>query len=115
MLAVALATALCLAGAGPVTASAAAASSAPAALWEASLQGRHGTSPDVTVRMIARVSTGGSQIRVRIGNSFGDAPVRVQEAWAGRTIAPGVATLVPGSNQRLRFRGATTVTIPAGG
>jgi lysophospholipase L1-like esterase len=115
MLAVALAAALCLAGAGPVTASAAAASSAPAALWEASLQGRHGTSPDVTVRMIARVSTGGSQIRVRLGNAFGDAPVRVQEAWAGRTIAPGVATLVPGSNQRLRFRGATTVTIPAGG
>src|SRR3954452_15625054 len=115
MLAVALAAALCLAGAGPVTASAAAARPAPAALWEASLQGRHGTSPDVTVRMIARVSTGGSQIRVRLGNAFGDAPVRVREAWLGRTIAPGVATLVPGSNHRMRFRGATTVTIPAGG
>jgi len=113
MLAVALVAALSPAAAGPVTASAAAAR--PAALWEASLQGRHGTSPDVTVRMIARVSTAGSQIRVRLGNPFGDAPVRVREAWAGRTIAPGVATLVPGSNHRLRFRGATAVTIPAGG
>jgi lysophospholipase L1-like esterase len=113
VLAVAVAAALSPASAGPV--SAAAAAPRPAALWEASLEGRHGTSPDVTVRQIARVSTGGSQIRVRLANPFGTRPVRVREAWLGRTIAPGVATLVPGSNHRMRFRGATTVTIPAGG
>jgi lysophospholipase L1-like esterase len=115
LLAVALVAALSLAGAETATASSAGAGLTSAAMWEASLQGRHGTSPDVTVRQIARVSTGGSQIRVRLGNPFGTTPVRVREAWLGRTIAPGVATLVPGSNHRLRFRGAVTVTIPAHG
>ena len=86
-----------------------------AALWEASLQGVHGTSPDVTVRLLARVSTGGTGIRIRLGNPFGTTPVRVRTAWVGRTIAPGVATLVPGSNHRATFRGARAVTIPPGG
>jgi lysophospholipase L1-like esterase len=86
-----------------------------AALWESALQGVHGIAPDVTVRQIARVSTGGSAIRVRLGNPFGAAPVRVGDAWLGRTVAPGTATLVPRSNHRLRFRGAASVTIPAGG
>src|SRR3712207_5666030 len=92
LLVVALVTALSLTGAGPVTASAAPPPASAAALWEASLQGRHGTSPDVTVRQIARVSTAGSQIRVRLGNAFGDAPVQVRDAWLGRTLAPGLAT-----------------------
>jgi len=88
--------------------------SGAAALWESALQGVHGVSPDVTVRQIARASTGGSVLRVRLGNPFGDAPVRVRNAWLGRTVANGVATLVPGSNHRLRFRGAASVTIPPG-
>ena len=86
-----------------------------AALWEAPLQGVHGTSPDVTVRLLARPSTSGTGIRVRLGNPFGATPVRIRNAWLGRTIAPGVATLVPGSNHRLTFHGTRTVTIPAGG
>ncbi|UQU61635.1 GDSL-type esterase/lipase family protein [Couchioplanes caeruleus] len=84
------------------------------ALWESSLQGVHGVAPDVTVRQIARVSTGGWGIRVRLGNPFGAAPVVVRDAWLGRTVAPGVATLVPGSNHRLRFHGAVTVSVPPG-
>ena len=86
-----------------------------AALWESALQGVHGTAPDVTVRQIARVSTGGSRIRVRLSNPFGMAPVRVRDAWLGRTIALGSAALVPGTNHRLTFRGSPTVIIPAGG
>src|SRR5437764_2736928 len=84
------------------------------AVWEASLEGVHGTSPDVTVRELARVSVAVTQVRVRLGNPFGSAPVQVKDAWIGRPIAPGVARLIPGSNTRLTFAGQPTVSIPPG-
>ena len=87
---------------------------APAGIWAASLEGVHGVAPDATVRQIARVSVAGTGIRVRLGNPFGATPVVVREAWLGRPIAPGSAKLVPGSNQRVTFHGARTVTIPPG-
>jgi lysophospholipase L1-like esterase len=85
-----------------------------AGIWSASLEGTHGVAPDTTVRQIARVSVAGSGIRVRLGNPFGAAPVVIRDAWVGRTVAPGSATLVPGSNRRLTFSGTGTVSIPAG-
>ncbi len=86
----------------------------PAAIWSASLEGVHGVAPDATVRQIARVSVAGGVIRVRFGNPFGSTPVRILDAWAGRTIAPGSARLMPGSNRRLTFAGAPTATIQPG-
>lgn len=83
-------------------------------VWEASLEGVHGISPDVTVRELARVSVTVTSVRVRLGNPFGSAPVQVKDAWIGRPIAPGVAWLVPGSNTRLTFAGQTTVSIAPG-
>ncbi|WP_246607300.1 GDSL-type esterase/lipase family protein [Paractinoplanes toevensis] len=85
-----------------------------AGVWSASLEGVHGVSPDATVRQIARVSVPGSGIRVRLGNPFGSTPVVVREAWLGRPIAPGAPKLVNGSNKRLTFRGARSVTIAPG-
>ncbi|WP_433370184.1 GDSL-type esterase/lipase family protein [Actinoplanes sp. CA-142083] len=85
-----------------------------AGIWSASLEGVHGVAPDATVRQIARVSVSGSGIRVRFGNPFGASPVVIKEAWAGRTVAPGSARLVPGSNKRITFRGGRSVTIPPG-
>ncbi|HKT04470.1 MAG TPA: GDSL-type esterase/lipase family protein [Rugosimonospora sp.] len=85
-----------------------------AGLWSASLEGVHGTAPDATVRQIARVSVAGAGIRVRLGNPFGSAPVVVRDAWLGRTVAPGSARLVPGSNRPLTFHGARTASIPPG-
>src|SRR5690242_4319273 len=85
-----------------------------AGVWSAALEGVHGTAPDATVRQIARVSVAGSGIRVRLGNPFGTTPVRIRDAWIGRTVAPGSATLVPGSNRRLTFHGAGAVTLQPG-
>jgi lysophospholipase L1-like esterase len=85
-----------------------------AGIWSASLEGVHGVAPDATVRQLARVSVAGSGIRVRFGNPFGSAPVRIRDAWLGRSVAPGSARLVPGSNRQLTFRGARGVSIPAG-
>lgn len=85
-----------------------------AGVWEAALEGVHGTAPDATVRQIVRVSVAGTGIRVRFGNPFGTDPVEVKDAWLGRPIAPGVARLVPGSNHRLTFHGAPTASIAPG-
>jgi lysophospholipase L1-like esterase len=85
-----------------------------AAVWEAALEGVHGVAPDATVRQIARASVAAATIRVRLGNPFGSAPVRVRDAWLGRPVAPGSARLVPGSNRRLRFHGSGSVTIAPG-
>jgi lysophospholipase L1-like esterase len=84
------------------------------AVWAASLEGVHGVAPDATVRQIARVSVAGSGIRVRLGNPFGSTPVLVRDAWLGRTVAPGLARLVPGSNRPLTFHGSRTVSIAPG-
>jgi lysophospholipase L1-like esterase len=85
-----------------------------AGVWEASLEGVHGVSPNVTVRQIARLSVPTTKVRVRLGNPFGSTPVRVRDAWIGRPIAHGVARLVPGSNRPLTFAGSRSVTIAPG-
>jgi lysophospholipase L1-like esterase len=65
-----------------------------------------------TLRMIPRVSIGGSRLRVRISNAYGIRPLAIGTAFAGvRSAGPGV---VPGSNRQLTFGGETTATIAAG-
>jgi lysophospholipase L1-like esterase len=88
--------------------------SGPVAVWEASLEGAHGTSPDVTVRQIARVSVPASSLRVRVGNPFGATPLVIRDAWLGRTLAPGTAQLAAGTNHRLTFGGAAHLTLAPG-
>jgi hypothetical protein len=92
----------------------AATASRAAAVWESSLQGRRGLSPDVTVRQLARASVAATGLRVRFGNPFGKAPVAIKEAWLGLPIASGLATLVPGSNRRISFHGQRSVRIGPG-
>src|SRR5215475_15745771 len=65
-----------------------------------------------TVRMIPRVSIGGSALRVRISNAYGVRPLAIGAAWVGlRSSGPA---LVPGSNRRLTFGGDAGATIAAG-
>jgi lysophospholipase L1-like esterase len=65
-----------------------------------------------TLRMIPRVSIGGSAVRVRISNAYGVRPLAIGSAYIGvRSSGPGV---VPGSNRRLTFGGETSATIAAG-
>lgn len=65
-----------------------------------------------TLRMIPRVSLGGSRLRVRISNAHGTRPLAIGAASVGlRSTGPG---LVPGSHRPLTFGGATSATIPAG-
>ena len=65
-----------------------------------------------TLRMIPRVSIGGSRLRVRISNACGTRPLAIGAAWVGlRSSGPAVVT---GSNRQLTFGGETTATIAAG-
>ncbi|MEW2610052.1 SGNH/GDSL hydrolase family protein [Streptomyces sp. NPDC047880] len=64
-------------------------------------------------RLMVHTSVGGSDLRVRLSNAFGDRPVTFRNVHAG--LRRDGAALVPGSNRRLTFRGARSVTVPAGG
>ncbi|MET9449908.1 SGNH/GDSL hydrolase family protein [Streptomyces cinerochromogenes] len=63
-------------------------------------------------RLVVHTSTGGSDLRVRFTNAFGDRPLTLDGVHAG--LRAGGAALRPGSNRPLTFGGARTVTVPAG-
>ena len=65
-----------------------------------------------TLRMIPRVSIGGSRLRVRVSNAYGTRPLSIGAACVGRRSAG--PTLVPGSNRRLTFGGEASATIAVG-
>jgi lysophospholipase L1-like esterase len=98
----------------PISAVAAASTGGSVAVWESALQGRRGLSPDVTVRQLARPSVAAHGLRVRFGNPFGESAVVIREAWLGLPIASGLATLAPGSNRRITFRGQRTLRLEPG-
>lgn len=80
--------------------------------WAASAQ-RVGQGADRAYRLIVKVSGGGSDLRVRLSNAYGDRPLTVDGAHAG--LQAEGAALKPGSNRALTFDGEHTVTVPAGG
>lgn len=73
----------------------------------------YGTAFDTTIRDIAQVGVGGTAIRVRISNRFGNQPLALGAATVG--LRQSGATIVPGSLHTLTFSGTPTVTIPVGG
>jgi lysophospholipase L1-like esterase len=64
-----------------------------------------------TLRLIVHVSAGGSKLRIRISNTFGDQPLRIGGAHVARPTDG--ADIDPASNQTLRFRGQPSATLPA--
>ena len=66
-----------------------------------------------SVRQVIRLSSGGSDLRIRISNQYGVQPLEL----AGATVAKAAkgAVVVSGSVHPVRFGGAESVSIPAGG
>ena len=96
-------------------AGAAAAPSRPGwvATWTASPLGGGSTQfSDQTVRNIIYTSVSGSEVRVRLSNTFGSGPVEVGATSLG--VVLNGAQLVPGRSHTVTFGGHTSVTIPAG-
>jgi lysophospholipase L1-like esterase len=67
---------------------------------------------DQTVRERVRVSIGGAQIRIRLSNEYGSAPLPIGSATVA--VANDPASVRPGSIQTVTFEGRKSVTIPAG-
>ncbi|HTR91286.1 MAG TPA: SGNH/GDSL hydrolase family protein [Trebonia sp.] len=67
---------------------------------------------DQTIRNVIHASVGGSAVRIRLSNVFGDRPLRVDGAHVAIRLA-GAAT-VPGTGRAVTFGGAPSVIIPAG-
>ncbi len=84
-------------------------------LTESSLQGVHGTAPDVTIRNVLTVTATGTALRVRLGNPFGGTAMTVRSVWVGKQPSTHSPALVPGSNRRATFGLRQAVTIPPGG
>ena len=82
--------------------------------WATSQQelGEHEIS-DATVRMIARVTSPGASVRLRLDNTYGQMELRISGVSVGLRMRD--AALVPGSNRNVRFTGSAHVTIPPGG
>jgi Lysophospholipase L1 and related esterases len=85
------------------------------AAWGFSLQGLAPAAEVVTnetVRMIARPTTSGGSVRVRLDNTFGTVPLTI--GAASIAYRNNGAQLVPGTVRPLTFAGSTSVTIAAG-
>lgn len=67
---------------------------------------------DRTYRLIVHTSTGGAAPRLRLSNVFGKHPVTLGPVYVGLRRAG--AALLRGSNRRVAFHGAATVTIAPG-
>src|SRR5262245_60408286 len=65
-----------------------------------------------TMRMIARISVGGDQVRIRLNNGFGNSLIFIGEAHIARhTTGAGID---PASDRMLTFGGSPGITIPVG-
>jgi lysophospholipase L1-like esterase len=67
-----------------------------------------------TVRLLARITAGGDQVRICLSNRFGTTPVRVDAASLGVQGSDGAADVLPGRLQPLRFGGRTEATLAPG-
>jgi lysophospholipase L1-like esterase len=65
-----------------------------------------------TVRQIVRTSVGGSEVRIRLSNLFGNTPITLGPAHIA--LRAKDADIVPGSDHALLFGGKPTVTIAKG-
>jgi lysophospholipase L1-like esterase len=67
---------------------------------------------DQTLRLILKPDVWGPETRIRLTNAFGTRPVTFGQVHVGLQMSG--AAVVPGSNQAVTFRGASTVTVAPG-
>ncbi|HET7105082.1 MAG TPA: SGNH/GDSL hydrolase family protein [Terracidiphilus sp.] len=67
---------------------------------------------NVTLREVAHISAGGSQIRLRLTNEFGTDPLTIDDAHVA--LSAGGSAIKEGTDHAITFGGASTVVIPPG-
>ena len=65
-----------------------------------------------TFRQVARVSIGGSRVRIVLSNEYGSAPLQIGEAHVA--LAADGGKIVAGSDHPVTFSGSASATIPPG-
>lgn len=113
--------------AGPLCYATAAAAAAPAPATDSSRPtpwtGAWATSPqreagptfaDQTLRMLVHPTLGGSSLRIRLSNTFGEKDVTFSAVNVARAVASGAADLVAGTSRGVTFAGQNSVTVRTG-
>lgn len=75
------------------------------------LPGRPQSFENQTLRLIVHTSAGGTKIRIRLSNTFGDQTLLIGAAHVARRSA--AADIDPISDRTLKFNGHSSITIPA--
>ena len=83
------------------------------ASWGAAPVGAGEALSPVTVRQVVRTSLGGTAVRLRLSNLFGNQPLTIDPVRLARH-ADGVA-IQAGTDRAVTFAGRPQVTVPAGG
>ncbi len=68
-----------------------------------------------TLRQVVHLSVGGDEVRVRLSNRFGKAPLEIEAVRIARSLDPATARIDVKTEKAVTFSGAGAVTIPAGG
>jgi lysophospholipase L1-like esterase len=68
---------------------------------------------DLTLRQLMRVTLGGPRLRIRLANTFGTAPLRIDSVHIARTPGGDNARILPGG-AAVTFAGRAEAVIPAG-
>ncbi|KRA62425.1 GDSL family lipase [Caulobacter sp. Root656] len=69
---------------------------------------------EVTIRQVVRLGAGGPRLRLRLANTFGTAPLRIDGARVALAAAPGGSAIVAETDRAVTFDGQAGVTIPPG-
>lgn len=70
------------------------------------------TFANVTLRQVIHTTIGGSSVRIRLSNRFGDKPVLITAAAIATARDPAAADAVSGTMRHISFSGAPSVSIP---
>ncbi|MER6567597.1 SGNH/GDSL hydrolase family protein [Streptomyces sp. NPDC001093] len=81
--------------------------------WETAPSGTASALPGAAIRNVVHLSVGGTAVRIRLGNRFGTAPLRLGAVTVALRRGTG-PDAVPGTLRTATFHGATTVTVPPG-
>ena len=100
------------AAATPLPADAAFRAAAWTGAWATSPQRETGPAfANQTLRLLAHPTLGGSSLRIRMANTFGDADVTFSAVSVARAAVSGAADLVAGTSRRVTFGGRRSITV----
>ncbi|MGW7817526.1 GDSL-type esterase/lipase family protein [Streptomyces puniciscabiei] len=81
--------------------------------WETAPSGTASALPGAAIRNVVHLSVGGTAVRIRLGNRFGTAPLRLGAVTVALRRGAG-PDAVPGTVRTATFHGAPTVTVRPG-